>query len=401
MSVSASISTYSDASFKAEGDSAVASAANAQAPLLAQPQTPTSTSPVAAPVTALPVPVAVSESASSVATSILATRTPISTAAFAVPLSIVGAILLVAAVLSLRHNRKLAEERAQDVEKLILSRKSSVASSLKSGFSRQSDIEHALNVLSKAQSQGDVKRMPVPLFMPVEIPFQREARRSTRESYHANQYTEYHRPSQERRHQDKPPSYRSAPLSSPSRPQSRTRSLLSSVSSHSQAPSRTPVHLPSHHYEDREQSNNRTCETSSNQLTPVQVTSPLHYSEHEYSSVQREGRDNWRPRPKSRYETYRGAEIADCATDSVLDDYLFIESAPKPLTFPPSLPKPPQLLSNPPRCLIPAPQRLHVRNSGAVSPMSDNIIEEEEEMTMKEVNLYDVVADSLNRARRY
>lgn len=341
------------------------------------------------PVTAAPVPVAEPDSASSAAaTSMLATRTPPPTAAFAVPLSIVAAILLVAVFLSLRHNRKLAEERAQDVEKLVLSRKSSVASSFRSGYSRQSDIEHALNVLSKAQSQGDVKTAPVPLFMPVEVPQQRQPRRCTREAYQTKQYTEYYRPSQER-----PPSYRSAPLSS-SRSQSRTRSLLSSISSRSRASSRTAIHpLDSRSYRPS--------------LPPVRVGSPLHCSEYEYAPEEHRERD-WSHRPSRSPRYDEDTEEVDCPTHSVLDDYLFAEPAPKPRLHPPGLPKPllAQPLPNPPRCLIPAPHRLHVRNGSAVSPRSRSVIGEEDEeeddleMGMQELNLYDAVAESLNRARR-
>lgn len=316
----------------------------------------------------------------------LATRTPPPIAVIAVPLSLVGAILLVAIFLSIKHNRKLAEERAQDVEKLVLSRKSSVASSLKSGFSRQSDIEHALNVLSKAQSQGDVKTMPVPLFMPVEIPVHREPRWGTKEAYHPKQYTEYCRPSQERRrYQESPPSYHT------SRSPSRTRSLISSAP-HSRASSRASVHPSSHHQERRRPPSN-TSYRPSQQLPFLRVGSPLHCSEHEY--VSEEYRDQRRSR--SRYETYNEREHSpycededmDCATHSVLDDYLFVEP-PKPRSLPPDL-------SDPPHCLMPA-LRLHVRNSSAVSPRSRS--NEGDEEDMKEVNLYDVVADSLTRARR-
>lgn len=342
---------------KATGAPTVVSAAGAQAPLSAQAQTPT--------VSAAAVPVDESDSASSAAaTSMLATRTLPPIAVIAVPLSLVGAILLVAIFLSIKNDRKLAEERAQDVEKLVLSRKSSVASSLKSGFSRQSDIEHALNVLSKAQSQGDVKTMPVPLFMPVEIPVHREPRWGTKEAYHPKQYTEYCRPSQERRrYQESPPSYHT------SRSPTHTRSLIS-FAPHSRASSRASVHPSSHHQERR-----------------------LHCSEHEYISE-----EYWdQRRSRSRYETYNEREHSpycededmDCATHSVLDDYLFVEP-PKPRSLPPDL-------SDPPHCLMPA-LRLHVRNSSVVSPRSRS--NEGDEEDMKEVNLYDVVADSLTRARR-
>ncbi|KIK65960.1 hypothetical protein GYMLUDRAFT_239634 [Collybiopsis luxurians FD-317 M1] len=381
--------TWSSSSFSISpsGTSNVASAAGVQAPLSA-----TSVPTVLVPVTAVPVPVEVASSSNS-ASPILATRTPLPTAAFAVPLSIVGAILLVAAFLSFRHNRKLAQERAQDLEKLILSRKSSTASSCKSGFSRQSDIEHALNVLSKVQSQGEVKTMPVPLFMPVQVPVQPEPRRTTREAYQPKQYTEYYRPSQERSHRERPPSYRSAPAVSPaSRSQSRARSLVASISSNSRASSRSAVNHPSDYpqHRPRHRASIRSYR-SSHHLPSLRIGSSLHCSEYEYrgSEVDRE----WNRHSRSQSEEYEYSDEGDveCATHSVLDDYLFMDPAPKPRTLLPGLP-------NPPQCLMPAPQRLHVRNSGAISPRSYTIEEEEESMT--EVDLYEAVANSLNRGRR-
>ncbi|KAJ3751233.1 hypothetical protein DFH05DRAFT_172092 [Lentinula detonsa] len=360
-------------SLSSNGASGVPSVAGAQAPLSAQAPTTTSASTSTVTTSALPLPVVnpESDSSASVAT-MLATRTPPPTAAFAVPLSIVGAILLVAVFLSLKHNRKLAEERAQDVEKLVLSRKSSVASSFKSGFSRQSDIEHALNVISKAQSQGKVKAMPVPLFMPVEVPVpKREARRSTREAYLPERFTEYHRPRQEQRCQ-RLPSYRTDPAFTVPRSQSRARSLLSSVSSNSRASSRTAVHPPSHQcFEHGRQS--RSYKSS------LQAVSPLQSSEYEYRSHNHRDYDQHSvlPYPTSRYE--RREEDIECATQSVLGDYL-----------------PEHHSSKPPECLIPAPQRLYVRNNSA---MSSNSCAEDEEMT--EVDLYGAVADSLSRARRH
>ncbi|KAJ3889341.1 hypothetical protein GG344DRAFT_78891 [Lentinula edodes] len=367
--------TWSSPSFSLSpsGSPSLAPAVGAQAPLSPQSQTPTSASTTSGPVTASSIP-GVNPEAASVAT-MLATRTPPPTAAFAIPLSIVGAILLVAVFLSLKHNRKLAEERAQDVEKLVLSRKSSVASSFKSGFSRQSDIEHALNVLSKAQSQGNVKPMPVPLFMPVEIPVpKREARRSTREAYFPEQYTEYNqrpRPRQEVRYHERPPSYHTAPLS---RSQSRARSLLSSDYSSSRASSRTAVHPPSHGH-------HSACQ-SSHRLPSLRVASPLQYYEHCSDGHRKKDRHCDQRHSRSQFEG-RDHDI-ECATHSVLDDYL-----PKP--------NPHDYSPRPPACLMPAPQRLHVRNNSAMSSRSYD--EEEEEMM--EVDLYGAVADSLNRARRH
>ncbi|KAE9397213.1 hypothetical protein BT96DRAFT_921630 [Gymnopus androsaceus JB14] len=336
----------------------IASAADAQAPLSAPPQTATSTSPVVAvPVTALPVPVAEPDSASSAAaTSMLTTRTRPPTAAFAVPLSIVGAILLYpeSPASPAALNRDLAGSR--------------ISSMLK-------ETSRPCRCLYSCQ---------------LRFLFSERTRRSTKEAYHAKQYTEYYRPKQ-RRHQDsRPPSYRSAPVPSPSRSQSRTRSLLSSVSSRSQASSRTAVHPSSHYHEGCRQSDRSyrpSSPSSSHRLPPLRVGSPLQCSEYEYPSEER--RERYRP-SRSRYDTYREDADADCATNS---------PAPTPRTFPPGLPKPPQHLPNPPRCLIPAPQRLHVRNSGAVSPRSQGIIEEEEEEEDLEMGMKEV--DFLNKARRY
>ncbi|KAF9074003.1 hypothetical protein BDP27DRAFT_1416691 [Rhodocollybia butyracea] len=354
-------------SLSPNGAPSIASAAFAQAPLSAPSQTttPMSGSTLSTPVTAVPVPVMDPESAPSTASmNTYATRKPPPTAAFAVPLSVVGAILLVAVFLSLRHNRKLAEERAQDIEKLVPSRTSSITSSFKSGFSRQSDIEHALNVLSKANSQGDVRAMPVPLFMPVDISVRGEARRNTRESYQPNQYTEYSR-SGKRFYQEKPPSYRTNPVSTVSRSESRARSLLSSFSS--RPSSHTALYSPSSHHQ-----------LPSLQLPSLRLGSPLCHFDHDNHRNQRP------PRSPHREDT----TDVECATHSVLDDYLFSD-APKNQTLP--------ALPDPPQCLMPAPQRLHVRNSGAVSPRSCSIPEEKEPQLG--INPYDAVTESLNRAR--
>ncbi|KAJ4485331.1 hypothetical protein J3R30DRAFT_3696675 [Lentinula aciculospora] len=366
-------------SLSSTGAKSVASAAGAQVPFSAQSQTQIPTSATVVTSTAIPQPLVNPETAS--AATMLATRTPPPTAAFAVPLSIVGAILLVAVFLSLKHNRKLAEERAQDVEKLVLSRKSSVASSFRSGFSRQSDIEHALNVLSKAQSQWNVKTMPVPLFMPMEAPvLRREARRSTREAYYPDQYTENHRPRQARRYHERPPSYRTAPIFSELRSPSRARSLLSSVSSGTRASSRTAVHPPSHQC--FEHGRHYRSYKPSQRPSSLPVASPFQHSNECCSDGHRNSDQHSDPcYPRSRYG---GSEDMECVTHSVLGDYL------PDLNSPGHSP-------DPPKCLVPAPQRLHVRNNSAMSSRSYS--EEDEDMT--EVDLYGAVADSLNRARRH
>ena len=111
----------------------------------ANPHPSTTQSPVTSP---LPAPTTAFGSAGpsttlnpSVVPYLTATRTPPPVAAFAVPLSLVGTILLVAAALSLRHHRHLKDERARDAEKIDLSRRSSF-NSCKSVSTGQSDVKY-------------------------------------------------------------------------------------------------------------------------------------------------------------------------------------------------------------------------------------------------------------------
>jgi hypothetical protein len=76
-----------------------------------------------------------------------ATRKSPPVVAFAVPLSVVAAILLVAGGLSLHHRKMLRKEQACEKEKVLLSRKASLTSFKSS--STQSDVEQALHVLSR------------------------------------------------------------------------------------------------------------------------------------------------------------------------------------------------------------------------------------------------------------
>ncbi|KAK0197967.1 hypothetical protein F5146DRAFT_1130898 [Armillaria mellea] len=137
----------------------------AQSPFNASP--PSIPSPAASPVGGPPVtPPTISPASLPVSpTNTLATRSPPPVAAFAVPLCCVGAILLVAAGLCVRHNRQLDQERARDTEKLAVSHNSSFGSLR----SYQNDM--------LCKGQGDMYRygsaMPVPLFMPVEMPRER------------------------------------------------------------------------------------------------------------------------------------------------------------------------------------------------------------------------------------
>jgi hypothetical protein len=76
-----------------------------------------------------------------------ATRKSPPVVAFAVPLSVVAAILLVAGGLSLHHRKMLRKEQACEKEKVFLSHKASLTSFKSS--STQSDVEQALDVLSR------------------------------------------------------------------------------------------------------------------------------------------------------------------------------------------------------------------------------------------------------------
>ncbi|KAK0475091.1 hypothetical protein IW261DRAFT_1568009 [Armillaria novae-zelandiae] len=210
-------------------------------------------------------------------TNILATRSPPPVAVFAVPLCCVGAILLVAAGLCVRHNRQLDRERARDTEKLAVSRNSSFGSLR----SYQNDI------LSK--SQGDMyhcgSAIPVPLFMPVEMPRER-----TRQMPYFAPPMYYHE-SGRKRH------YSHSTLS---------RSSVRSDSSHS-SHSRSSNTPPSPKNSDRT-------------YLPSISASPL-------PAVDLEEKDG-----------HRGVSV----TDDVLSEYM----QPSPL---------------PPDCLLPAPQKLHIR----------------------------------------
>ncbi|KAK0440398.1 uncharacterized protein EV420DRAFT_1133382 [Desarmillaria tabescens] len=275
------------------------------------PNSNTAQSPFGSPLTGNPAPVATSalSPASLPASSpnILATRSPPPIAAFVVPLCCVGAILLVAAGLCVRHNRQLDQERAHDAEKLAVSRNSSFGSFR----SHQSDV------LSK--SQTDVyhygSAMPVPLFMPVEM-----SRERTRQMPYFSPPMYYHGGGRKT----------SYSRSTSSRSSKRSDS---SHSSHSQSSTRLPsrknsnrIYLPS--------------------ITP----SPL--------LVDFEERD-----------AHHGTSV----TDDVLSEYM----QPSPI---------------PPDCLLPAPQKLHVRKEAV-----DLEEERRRYARMNSIDLYDAVQNTLRR----
>ncbi|KAK0207904.1 hypothetical protein DFS33DRAFT_391853 [Desarmillaria ectypa] len=275
------------------------------------PNSNTAQSPFGSPPPSSPAPVAppVVNPASLPASpsNILATRSPPPVAAFAVPLCCVGAILLVAAGLCVRHNRQLDQERARDAEKFAVSRNSSSGSFR----SYQSDV------LSKSQSDmyhyGSA--MPVPLFMPVEMPRER-----TRQLPYFAPPMYYH--DSRRKH-----SYSRSTSSQPSRRSG------SSYSSHS----RPLTRLPSRKDSDR---------TYLPSITP----SPL--------AVDLEERDG-----------HHGTSV----TDDVLSEYM----QPSPL---------------PPDCLLPAPQKLHVRKEAV-----DFSEERKRYARMDSIDLYDAVQNTIRR----
>lgn len=304
MHIATSSATVQDA---ASTPAPLANSNTAQAPFGASlPSTP---SQAASPVGGAPVTSpAVSPASLPVSpASILATRSPPPVAAFAVPLCCVGAILLVAAGLCVRHNRQLDRERARDTEKLAVSRNSSFGSLR----SYQSDA------LTKSQSDmyHYESAMPVPLFMPVEMPRER-----TRQMPYFVPPMYYHE-SRRKHHYSRSTSSRSS-----------TRSD-SSHSSHSRSST-----VPSRMNSDRT-------------YLPSISASPL--------VVDLEERDG-----------HNGASV----TDDVLSEYM----QPSPL---------------PPDCLLPAPQKLHIRKEA-----TDLSEARSRYARMDSIDLYDAVQNTLRRS---
>jgi hypothetical protein len=116
-----------------------------------------------------------------IAPHMLATHKTVAAVAYAIPLSVVAVILLVATGLAFRHQRTLRRDRRSNADKLYFWRQSSCRSSKSAG-----DVELALNALSKYDTGSDVSA-PVPLFMPVEA--HREPKRSTRKALPPSSYT--------------------------------------------------------------------------------------------------------------------------------------------------------------------------------------------------------------------
>ena len=105
---------------------------------------------------------------------VLVSRRPASTAAIAVPLSVVSAIIILAGVLGYRTRRALAKERSREFKSLILSQKDTGGE----GYG-VSGIQRAMSVLSSRQGCSDYKRAESrPTFT-----VKREPRPMTRDPY--------------------------------------------------------------------------------------------------------------------------------------------------------------------------------------------------------------------------
>ncbi|KAJ7660026.1 hypothetical protein B0H17DRAFT_1212637 [Mycena rosella] len=220
--------------------------------------------------------------------------------AFAVPLSIVAAIILVAGGFFLKHRRGLGAQRAKDVEKLS---RTGTASTYKSHASRGSEVDHALDVLCRHQ------RYRSPPFMSSEYTDTRPSKRA----FPQPTYARWDPPAYA--HYRDPPVYGADVCSSPSV-------------------------LPSPYHDERPR------------LPPIASTGSF-------------------------------MSASDAVTHTVLADY--------------TLPSPTPPSSTPtPRCLLPAPQKLHLRDDGSRSHLVDNPLGS----PRSERDLYAQVAHNLSVYRR-
>ena len=105
----------------------------------------------------------------------LVSRRTASTAAIAVPLSVVSAIIILAGMLGYRTRRALAKERSRESKSLILSQKDTGSE----GYGTVSDIQRAMSVLSSRQGCSDYNRAKSILTFTVK----REPRPMTRDPY--------------------------------------------------------------------------------------------------------------------------------------------------------------------------------------------------------------------------
>ncbi|KAK7034759.1 hypothetical protein VNI00_012166 [Paramarasmius palmivorus] len=299
-------------------------------------------------VTSLPVPSAAM--ASAVGTEMTATRhSSPPTAAFAIPLSIVGAILLAALIVAVRQNRILGAERALDIHRFreALSRSSSFG---KGGYrSKHDDIEkNRAGAYGCAPMMPAIQAMPVPLFMPPAPPYELRASRA-KDSYTAHVSRPYSPPPS--LYKSAAPSYRSS-----SRPASTHSRISVSSSHHSTASSRSrtvtfrepeipmPLPRPPSRVSSFSSASRSSTYRSLVALPPIQA-GPAFYD-------------------MNRLETKEPEGVDGDVTDSILEDYM--------------LPSPSR-----PSCLLPAP---HLR-------------EEESAQKPTLVNPYDAVAASLRNSR--
>uniref|UniRef100_A0A0W0F5C1 Uncharacterized protein n=1 Tax=Moniliophthora roreri TaxID=221103 RepID=A0A0W0F5C1_MONRR len=331
---------------------------SSQSPLSVDPKV--HEAPAAPLVTVTSPPISSAAMASAVGSQMTATRSP-PTAAFAIPLSIVGAILLAAIVVAIRQNRMMGTERALDIQRLkqALSRSSSLRGS---GYK---DIENC----GGAYGCTTMMPMPVPLFMPPLQTVERKLHtKGLYKDYASSQYTlpplPYRSAAPSYRSSSRPASIHrvSAPTSSSRRSMvSSHRSTISSktrmITSNFREPETTPVTpLPLTRPPSRVSSiSSRTLTTRSLASLPPIQAGPALYDQNRLGlgSGQRE----------------IGDHDVQCSegdvTDLILDDYM---------------------LPSRPSCLLPAP---HLEASACGS--------EKEISELK--NPYDAVAASLRNGR--
>jgi hypothetical protein len=111
---------------------------------------------------------------------LLATHAPPPTAAFAVPLSAVGAILLLAGWLGLRNNKRLAEERAQEAIRRAMPIPGTPS---QASNTTKDDVEIALEALQRSPRCSEI---PPPTFLSVFAPVEQRCLKQTRQPYVVN-----------------------------------------------------------------------------------------------------------------------------------------------------------------------------------------------------------------------
>ncbi|KAL1747353.1 hypothetical protein HDZ31DRAFT_61410 [Schizophyllum fasciatum] len=299
---------------------------------------------------------------------VLSSRTPVPTAAFAVPLSIVGAILLIAVILGFRQRSALRRARQRDAEKLA---RQSSASSCQSSSTLPGDLAKALSMLKQSSRDTDCHShhqpamsygcaIPVPLYAaPVDV--MREPRRSTRREYRSPS-AERHRTSR-----DYEPSRTASWLGSQSLSRVSTRDTY--------RPSSRQVYGGYHSASSRESHRSSSSHRSSGQreYRPSSRSSRDYHPSMDYMMQSGYSRSSFRgfqlrdePRrfPPSRRSTVRTDASGETAvTESVLADYADYEDGDYDRHARRDR-RDRHEHSQPPSCLLPAPQRLHVRSDG-------------------------------------